>query len=137
VTDYDSGLQWEQKNGTLCLIGDVHCVNDTYDWNEANAFVQASTNGSTLTCFFGHCDWRLPTSVELQTILLAPFPCGTSPCIDPIFGLTAAAANVGYWSSTTTALGLNDAWFVNFENGGVFDGAKASSKYVRAVRGGL
>ena len=34
----------------------------------------------------GHCDWRLPTIIELQTILLTEYPCATAPCIDPIFG---------------------------------------------------
>jgi len=36
--------------------------------------------------FAGHCDWRLPDMLELQTILFQPPPCGSSPCIDPIFG---------------------------------------------------
>jgi hypothetical protein len=69
VTDYDTGLQWEKKTGGvagLCILGDVHCVNDTYTWDEANRFVDGGANPSTLTsCFSGHCDWRLPTIVEL------------------------------------------------------------------------
>lgn len=48
-----------------------------------------SSNGNAITeGFAGYCDWRLPSIEGLQTILLAPFPCGTSPCIDPIFGPT-------------------------------------------------
>lgn len=59
----------------------------------------------------GHCDWRLPSedgrnspftgARELESILLAPSPpspCGTVPCIDPIFGPTVAFY---YWSATT------------------------------------
>ena len=140
VTDYDTGLQWEKKTAStlagICVpLGDLHCVDDKYDWDEAHAFVDASVDGATLTtCYFGHCGWRLPTVVELKTILLAP--CVTSPCIDPIFGPTAAAR---YWSSTTYAAGARDfAFFVDFAPNGI-QGAdvKSASNYVRAVRGGL
>ncbi len=140
VVDYDTGLQWEQKRGVfggLCLVADTHCVNDTYNWNEAREFVAgASDDGSTLTnCFAGHCDWRLPRITELQTILLEANPCGTSPCIDPTFGATAQG---GYWSSTTFQAVPANAWAVFFQNGGVsVNGKTGSALYLRAVRGGL
>jgi hypothetical protein len=74
-----------------------------------------SAGGTTISgCFAGHCDWRLPTSAELQTILLAPFPCGTNPCIDPIFGPTQS---FDYWSATTFAGNPLSAWNVTFSDG--------------------
>lgn len=135
VTDYDTGLQWEQKSGFggLCLVGNVHCVTDRYTWDEANRFVDGSSTGTSLTsCFFGYCDWRLPTIVELQTILLQPFVCSSSPCIDPIFGPTATDQ---YWSSTTTDGFAPNAWNVNFNDGAVQNNFKEPPRYaVRAVR---
>jgi len=83
-------------------------------------------------CFAGNCDWRLPTIVELQTILLAP--CETSHCIDPVFGPTAVA--VSYWSATTFATNPFYAWFVGFNDGFVGFGLKVNGNYVRAVRSG-
>lgn len=47
--------------------------------------------------FADYCDWPLSNIVKLQTIQLAPYPCGTTPCIDPIFGPTD---NHNQWSST-------------------------------------
>ena len=80
VTDYDTGLQWEKKTGTfvinvgfVCIGGDVaRCVNNTYNWNDAMAFADATTDpaGATLaTCVLGHCDWRLPKITELRAKL--------------------------------------------------------------------
>src|SRR5213594_3659825 len=89
VTDNETGLQWVQKvAGSSC----PHCVNDTYTWSssaapDGSAFTSflntlnggatgvgncVSADGSTVTGGFNnHCDWRLPTIAELQTILLA------------------------------------------------------------------
>ncbi len=69
--------------------------------------------------------------------MLAPSPsCGTSLCIDPIFGPTAVATS--YWSSTTvidSTFPVN-AWLVHFVGGSVGVEDKTLSYYVRAVRGG-
>ena len=129
VTDTQTGRMWEQK---VTGSGFPHGVDLTFQWSstftapDGGAFTSflgalnncVSSDGNSVTGgFAGHCDWRLPSIVELQTILLAPFPCGTSPCIDPIFGPTAAS---GYWSSSTFAgLVPAHAWGVNFFNGSV------------------
>jgi hypothetical protein len=156
VTDHQTGLMWEKKvAGTGC----VHCVDDTYSWSgpfpstapDGTAFTSflvalnggatgvgdcVSDDGSVQTGGFAdHCDWRLPTIAELRTILLAPYPCGTSPCIDPVFGPTVADA---YRSATTdfTFSTPYDAWDVDFGDGQKYVDYKGNSSYLRAVRGG-
>jgi hypothetical protein len=99
-------------------------------------------------CFARHCDWRLPKSggrpdlgssyasgepAELESILLSPYPCTTSPCIDPIFGPTAPRT---YWSATTYAPGPTSAWSVLFSRGFVSGYNKTLYGSVRGVRGG-
>lgn len=94
--------------------------------------------------FGGYDDWRLPSegarnppatgTNELETILLAPFRCVTSPCITPIFGPTST---VTYYVSASTEAGDPDkyAWGVSFDDGrvtGTFQKVLAGS--VRAVR---
>ena len=142
VTDYDTGLQWEKKDGEVggvcLLLPNVvsHCVNFIYTWDQAQSFVSpVSTDGTTVPSFLaGSADWRLPTVVELRTILLKPFPCGTSPCIDPVFSPTAVG---NYWSATTNATLPSDAWYVFFSSGFVDGNNKDINGYVRAVRAGL
>jgi hypothetical protein len=85
-------------------------------------------------CFAGHCDWRLPTLVELKTILLEPYPCGTSPCIAPVFGPTVSST---YWSATTFAGDAYGGWVVYFDTGSTGEGSKAVENHVRAVRSGV
>jgi hypothetical protein len=154
VTDYETGLQWEQKTtavGSGVNLADPHDVDNTYSWTaggggytvpDGTVFTDflaklnggESTDGVTFTgCFAGHCDWRLPTIVELQTILLDPDPCGTSPCIDSVFGPTVADV---YWSATTDATDPPSAWIVYFFDGIVGPNFKGSDNYVRAVRTG-
>jgi len=153
VSDHQTGLQWEKKD-TVCP--GIHCVDDTYTWTstiggtapDGSAFVTflstlnggptgvgncASPDGSAqIGGFAGHCDWRLPTIAELQTILLMPYPCSSSPCLDPVFGPTAEF----YWTSTTYSGDLTNAWLVHFTNGFPGYHFKTSALGVRAVRGG-
>jgi hypothetical protein len=157
VTDYDTGLQWEKKTSPAGAPDptDPHDVDVGRTWNssgtlpDGTAFTQVL--GRLNTCsihsglgfgslgFASHCDWRLPTREELQSILLEPFPCGTSPCIDPIFGPTvnSAAPIAIYWSSTTVADSATSAWTVDFADGEAVSTSKGAFFIVRAVRGGL
>ena len=152
VTDHETGLQWEQKDGVGggADLANPHDVDNTYTWTavffgktpNGTAFTDfllrlngASFDRVTLTgCFAGHCDWRLPTVVELQTILLHSFPCTTSPCIDPVFGPTVANF---FWSATPRGFPSQDAYRVSFGNGYVTTNFMSFNHYVRAVRAGL
>lgn len=109
---------WEQKTTTFGSgvdFADPHDVDNIYSlspsglpseplFTEFLALLNGtSSDGATLTaCFAGHCDWRLPTVVELRTIVdTAAGACGggSGPCIDPIFGPTATTS-AGDWSVT-------------------------------------
>jgi hypothetical protein len=113
-------------------------ITTVWDWiNRVNAANYA-----------GHNDWRLPSegghnspatgANELETILLALYPsCGTSPCINSIFGPTASSY-AAYWSASSDAAccpsGIS-AWWVSFDNGLVLPlGQKENALDVRAVR---
>ena len=146
---------WEKKSAAG--TGDVHDVNKAYSWSAASPYQKpdgtlfttflAGLNGGDYynptdmldenagagTCFANHCDWRIPTKVELQGILLSPWPCGTSPCIDPTFGPTQASL---YWSSSSLAGNPSYAWVVAFSSGYVHVDGKNDAYYARAVRGG-
>ncbi len=155
VSDLNTLLQWVKKvagNSTSFDsrgVGNcLHCVNDTYLWNTAMGEWLSALNGRTNSTnaqsgFAGFEDWRIPTHLELQTILLEPPPCGTSPCIDPVFGPTAAGPPI-YWSSTTRAALPADAWTVSFTEevvglpnvGLVNKSSSVVDVHVRAVRGG-
>jgi hypothetical protein len=169
VSDLNTGLQWEQKDNLdgVKNYADPHDVYNTYTWcigtspsctNSADPpdgtvytdFLAKLNNGvsnglpmTAITgCFAGHCDWRLPTIVELEGILdeqqgSCGNPVGSSgPCIDPAFGPTTASLT---WSATSAgvpgapadaAFALNFAGFLDSD-------AKFYFRYARAVRGGL
>lgn len=160
VTDTQTGLKWEKKTtvvGSGVNLADPHDVDNQYTWcldvdgdfacdgagnpPDGSVFTQFLAALNTPPCFAGHCDWRLPKvnrdggTAELETILLAPAPCSTLPCIDPIFGPTPAASGY-YWSATTYAMFPGLAWYVLFDNGSMNGDFKADDIYVRAVRGG-
>ncbi len=141
---------WEQKDGEggRADLNNPHDVDNTYTWSssgsddpDGTAFTDflARLNGEVASTapseqLGGHRDWRLPTSAELQGLLLEPNPCSISPCIiNAVFAPTAAADQ---WSSTSLADTPTDAWVVDFGFGGVNLALKFSSLRVRAVRGG-
>jgi subtilisin family serine protease len=165
VTDTQTGLQWEKKTTTVGSgenYTDPHDVDNRYTWTDTSDGDETNPDGTAFTdflvklntppCFAGHCDWRLPKSggrpdlgkpsgepAELESIVLAPYPCGTNPCIDPIFGPTVAGWSVpaGYWSATTFAPNPVGTWGVDFFDGHVgYLTDKRDRTYVRAVRTG-
>jgi len=162
VTDNQTGLMWEKKVvGPFgsCLDDDkLHSVDATCDWFDAKGAwitklnntcnndpsVDCSAGGGDADCinaggccgFACHRDWRLPKvsrdadagMPELETIV----DCSFSPCINPIFGPTAASV---YWSATTAPFSLLDsAWGVSFNFGFVDNFNMLGNFHVRTVR---
>ncbi len=131
VTDELTGLQWEKKTDDAS----VHDRDDRHLWSAGGAAAAgiaftsflAALNGA---CFAGHCDRRLPTLNELQTILLAQYPDGD---LDPVFGPRGDY----YWTSTAHATTPDLAWALSFQDGSRTTFTKDATLYVRAVRGGL
>jgi hypothetical protein len=158
ICDSQTGLMWEKKTGTVGTLvfctnpancPDPHDVNNLYTWTagtpEPNGTLysdflgklndlESPNDGTTTTCFVGHCDWRVPTIGELRSILQAPNPnCAASPCIDGAFaGPTQADL---YWSSSSN-LDPSFARNVNFNDCAVGNAVKGATSFARAVRGG-
>ena len=159
VSDLNTALMWEQTTGT---IGGPHQpdsdrreqpvrvddrrqlsgrsgVHGVSGYAEQRRIVQRRGSPSPITgCFASHCDWRLPSIVELQEIVDASATdCGSGgPCIDPAFGPTQS---VGYWSSDTISYDPTSAWSTDFAHADVTYGLKAGYHRLRsrAVRSGL
>lgn len=147
ATDNRTGLQWELKTDD----GSIHDVDLEFTWSASgtpptgtaftdllatlNANEAALSNGTVVQtgCFAGHCDWRLPTVLELKDILDAEGSDCVSPPCTTIPGETALDY---HWSSTGLAENDTVAWAVSFEFGVVITDVKTNPRPVRAVRGG-
>jgi len=146
ATDYDTGLVWEQKADD----GSVHDKDNMYILTIEIAGIPP--NGTAFTDFLGtlnncvddgtdpptgviggfagHCDWRLPSIVELEGIVdLNATGCGSgSRCIDQtVFG--PKGVDTVDWSATTVSTQPVGAWFVVFNGGSVDNFTKNDAAY--------
>ena len=151
VRDNVTGLIWENKQGLLDRVKNYdkpHDPDNTYTWFDPTApdrgkpgngtdskdFIDALNSAS----FGSFNDWRLPTAKELGTIVnySVPYP---GPTIDS--GFFQSTVPAFYWSSTTYAYHTSFAWGVFFDApflyGYDYTNDKSTSRYIRAVRGGL
>jgi hypothetical protein len=142
VLDRATGLQWQKQRNADGKpdLGDPRDADNVYSWTASRGGKAADGTAFTAflpalnkagACFAQHCDWRLPTFAELQTILVSTEPCAQKPCLDPIFGPTATGM---YWSGEQSAFHPVRAWYVMFVGGLRTTAAKDSSQHVRAVR---
>ena len=161
VCDSQTGLMWEIKTGTVgtainCTTDtdcpDAQNVNNTYTLSAATTPAESSgtlytnllervndlktpNDGATTTCFAGRCDWRVPSAGELRSILLAPYPGCTNPCIAA--GFPGPVVNGYHWSSSPYAAIPTNAWYVDFLDGNVSNGFSRTLYFnVRLVRAG-
>jgi hypothetical protein len=163
ITDRQTGLMWvklDDAGGPLDKDIVRNWNDATSTWldqvNSLNTTKAGKGADVTMVSFAGgYTDWRLPTIVELQTILDTSVPgCGvspfTTPCVDSIFntnctaGCTNTALNPkntcsctaasGYWSTASDAHDPSGAWDVDFLDGDVDFTFKNFSLHVRAVR---
>jgi hypothetical protein len=110
VTDNWTSLAWQKM------------VSGTYTWQEATTYCSTLNLG-------GHTDWRVPTLIEVVSILDLGF---NGPSINQTFFPGTSAST--YWSSTPVAGTPTSAWGVWFGSGATERDAMTSSQSVRCVR---
>ncbi len=110
VTDITTDLVWHQAE------------NKSMTWKNALKYCQNLIIG-------GYNDWRLPTIKELSTL-----PDDTFPRYRIKNEYFRGARPAGYWSSSTSPLFSDFAWFIRFDDGLEHSGHKGRRYFVRAVR---
>jgi hypothetical protein len=124
VQDNVTGLVWQ---GCIARLSGASCASGNatgYKWSDALAYCDDLDWG-------GHTDWRLPDAYELPSIV-------DSGRMKPATDLAAfpETSSADFWSSSSYASNVSNAWFFSFEHGGGGYGAKTNSYRVRCVRGG-
>jgi hypothetical protein len=103
VTDTVTGLVWQEPTPS-----------NTHTWEEARCYCA----GLTLA---GHQDWRLPTRIELISLLDETIPPPGPNINKAAFPSTVGGARSddemgdGYWTSTLKAGDASSAWKVHFD----------------------
>jgi hypothetical protein len=118
-----SGYEWQRcSQGQTWTNG--NCTGEAKRLTFDNAISTARSDNSN------GGGWRVPTQTELLTII-------ESACTNPAVNseIFPATATQPYWTSAPYAGSVIYAWSVNFNDGGVSYGDKATANYVRLVRG--
>lgn len=148
VRDNYTGLIWEVKTNE----GGLRDWRHSYTWynpdSSTNGGDQGVKNGGSCSgsaCdtysfvqevnrrgLCGATDWRMPTRVELLSIVHNGV---AEPSIDTVFFPNTRQAF--YWTSSASANNSEHAWLVHFSDGGSTDVVKDDDGRVRLVRNAL
>jgi hypothetical protein len=111
VTDRITALVWQREVPAMMT------------WADAMAYCPTLTLG-------GHNDWRLPTEVELVSLLDDSVE--TGPMIDAT--VFPGTPENYFWSSLRMAGSPDNSWQVDFAGGGSYEAGQTAPLYVRCVR---
>jgi hypothetical protein len=117
VTDNVTGLMWQQAVSAT-----------TYTWVQAVAYCP------TLR-LAGHSDWRLPSRIELVSIVDLGVTSGSGGQINATyFPSWPASGEFRFWTSSPPDAGASFAWYVDFAFGGTDSLHVSNTWSVRCVR---
>jgi hypothetical protein len=124
VADNFTGLIWTQNANLF----------SQQEWNDALAFCNGlESGGYGLSDGSGAGDWRLPNVRELQSLIDYN---RSGPAL-PVGHPFANVQSRYYWSSTTNAGYIGDAWIVSLNNGSMTkEGKTYKFSFVWCVQGG-
>ena len=119
VLDQNTGLVWEQAPDATTRI-----------WATATNYCVNKTVGGTR-------GWRLPSVVELASLIDPSLPAPFVPASAFTIGGSPGVQSAFYWSATTNADGPDGAWRVLFSSGFVDFSSKPLTSLAWCVRGGM
>jgi hypothetical protein len=129
MTDNLTGLIWVNDGN---LPGPADCAPGvTKNWLDALLYVTCLNQNN----YRGHDDWRLPSILELRSLINYG---QSKQSTWLIAGGFAAIKEFDYWSSTSSAETPSAAWALNMGTGGITSAvAKTTATYALPVRGGI
>ena len=113
VTDTATGLMWLMCAGSSTISSNTTCAQGTQARIWADALSDAQMNNRNN--YKGYADWRLPSIMELMTLVKGT----TAPTIDTVAFPGLLLVQPEFWTASTDASHPENAWAVNFENGSV------------------
>ena len=121
VLDQNTGLVWEQAPDA-----------SSRSWSTATNYCVNKTVGGTR-------GWRLPSVVELASLIDPSLPAPFVPASAFTIGGSPGVQSASYWSASTYADFPTGAWSVGFDSGSVLNrlGNKSNTGLAWCVRGGM
>ena len=125
ITDSQTGFIWQKcSRGLDTTTCSGNPFNFRLNWSDAVSYCENLSLGN-------RNDWRLPNVIELWSITSLS---STSPAIDSSSFINTYSGV--FWSSTTSHLDNNLAWYIDFTSGTVsYGGGKSANTLLRCVTG--
>ncbi len=116
VTDTVTGLMWQKAV-------------DPGSYTQFNALMYCSTTLNAGAGLGGHTDWRLPSRIELASLV-------DFSVFSPSINSTSfpGTPSDGFWSATPVASAPSFAWYVIFYYGTTYSNGMTNANRVRCVR---